>query len=264
VVSDYYLDPRIAAAYDADHAARGAIAVDDIPFYAGLAMEAAAAGLPVLELGCGTGRVAIPIAQAGVPVVGFDSSPAMLAIARRKSAGLAHVRWVEGDMRDFGLEERFGLVISPFRSFQLLLTVADQLACLARIRQHLVKGGRLAFNIFNPDIVMMGRRIADLANAGFDISTYVSAGRRVRQRASPVYRRAEQLIEEERAADELSDEGAIISRQSKTLRLRYIFRYEMEHLLVRSGFEVEALYGWFDGRPFADDSTEMVWVARQP
>ena len=97
-----------------------------------LAKQASALGHAVLELGCGTGRVTIPIARAGVEVVGLDNAPAMLDVARRKAAAAGvDVRWVTADMRSFQLEQRFGLVIIPFRSFLHLLTDADQLACLS-------------------------------------------------------------------------------------------------------------------------------------
>jgi ubiquinone/menaquinone biosynthesis C-methylase UbiE len=88
----------------------------DLDFYVGLAREAEP---PVLELGCGTGRVAIPIARAGVQIVGLDSSPPMLAKAQERSNGLTNVRWVEGDMREFDLPDRFGLVIIPYRAFSI-------------------------------------------------------------------------------------------------------------------------------------------------
>src|SRR3989304_4574878 len=161
---DYYSDPE---AYDSE---RGddPIRRDDIPFYVGLDNEGAARGPAapphgpdappfspgrprgapppghaVLELACGTGRVTIAIAEAGLPIVGLDASPAMLGRARHKTEGRDNPRWVDGDMRDFRLDERFGLVIIPFRSFLHLLTVADQKACLAHIREHLAEGGRL-------------------------------------------------------------------------------------------------------------------------
>src|SRR5687767_14825138 len=118
---EYYLDPRVAEAYDTDNA-KEAIARDDIPFYLELAREASAKDQSVLELACGTGRVTIPVAQAGVNIAGLDRSPAMLAVAQRKAEALANVRWVEGDMANFKLEEQFGLVIIPFRSFLLLMT----------------------------------------------------------------------------------------------------------------------------------------------
>src|SRR5690606_39167723 len=128
-VLTYYFDPRVAEAYDDEVDQLRAAA--DVPFYIDLAREAAAAGHPVLELGCGTGRVTIPVARAGVEVVGLDNAPAMLDVARRKAGGAPIPRWVLGDMADFRLEERFGLVLIPFRSFLLLLTVEEQKRCLA-------------------------------------------------------------------------------------------------------------------------------------
>jgi SAM-dependent methyltransferase len=150
-VSEYYADKRVAEAYDrALEGPRQPDTTDDVPFYVDLARAAAARGERVLELGCGTGRVTLPIADAGAEVVGLDSSAAMLAIARRKRDD-GNPRWVEADMRDFDLAERFGLVMIPFRSFLHLLTPADQRACLARVREHLLPGGRFALNFFNPD-----------------------------------------------------------------------------------------------------------------
>jgi ubiquinone/menaquinone biosynthesis C-methylase UbiE len=223
----YYLDVRVAAEYDDEH--RGnEITEADVPFYLELANEAAAAGQSVLDLACGTGRVALPIAEAGVRVTGIDASPAMLEVARQKRAGADNPTWIEGDMTSFELDQRFGLVIIPFRSFLHLLTVEDQKACLQTIHRHLLPGGRLALNFFNPDLVMMARR-----------------------------------LEHEPTEDRLSDANAVISRVYRNMRLRYVHRDEMEHLLALCGFKVEALYGWFDRRPFADDSTEMVWIARR-
>jgi SAM-dependent methyltransferase len=147
----YYFDPRVASQYDARHGGSEAIIRDDVPFYVGLARQAAEVGQAVLELGCGTGRVTIPMAQTGAQVVGLDSSPAMLAVAREKASGLDNLRFVEGDMRSFDLQERFGLITIPFRSFMLLLTDEDRESCLRCVREHLLAGGCLAFNIANPE-----------------------------------------------------------------------------------------------------------------
>ena len=212
---DFYFEPANAEAYDADMG-RAAGAMDDVPFYVELAKETAAHGQAVLELGCGTGRVTIPIAQAGVEVVGLDNAPAMLDVARRKAAGAGAggVRWVTADMRSFRLEQRFGLVIIPFRSFLHLLTDADQLACLSRVHEHLLPGGRLALNFFVQTLAARSSK-------------------------------------------------PVISRIYKKMRIRYVSKTEMEGLLLQSGFEVEALYSWFDRRPFTQDSDEMVWLAKK-
>ncbi len=260
----YYLDERVAAAYDADVEPLRQIVQDDIPFCVELARQAAARGESVLELACGTGRVTLPIAAAGVSVVGLDRSPAMLGVARRKAGAAANPRWVEGDMADFRLDERFGLAIIPFRSFHLLLTAATEKACLGRIRDHLVEGGRLALNIFNPDLLKMAGWLgAERPRREQAAAETLAGGGRREQWHTRRYLTASQELEEERIKEELSDAGAIVARVSRNLRLRYVFRYEMEHLLALSGFEVEGLYGWFDRRPFGDDSAEMVWLARR-
>jgi SAM-dependent methyltransferase len=233
----------------------------DVEFFVELAKEAHGAGLPVLELACGTGRVAIPIAREGVRVVGLDVTPAMLDRAREKSANFANVCWVEGDMRSFALEDRFGLVYIPARSFQHLLTVEDQLSCLRCIHQHLAPGGRLAIDIFNPDIV---------AIAQWMTSKRGGLQSHVRQREGAVrwetraYKTARQEVDTTFIDEVLSDEGAVMSRIYRDLKLRYTFRYEMEHLLLRSGFEIEALFGDCFGSAFEDMSPEMIWVARRP
>lgn len=254
----YYFDPRVAESYDAETEGSQPVVVDDIPFYVGLAREAAAGGLPVLELGCGTGRVTIPIAQAGAEVVGVDNSAAMLDVARRKAGSASNPRWVQSGMADFRLDQRFGLVVIPFRSFLLLLTVEEQKACLARIHEHLVDGGRLALNFFNPSILAiaewLGRKEPRL-----DSRPTPRRERWVRRD----YQSTAQRLDETRADVHLTNEGAVIQRVERNLRLRWVYRYEMEHLLALCGFEVEALYGWFDRRSFDEDSSEMVWVARR-
>ena len=130
----------------------------DIPFYAHQAVES---GGPVLELGVGTGRVAIPTAQLGIDVVGLDTSVAMLSKAREKLGslreGAGSVELIHADMRDFDLRDErgarreFPLITIPFRGFLALMTVEDQIRALDRIRRHLRPGGRLVFNVFVPD-----------------------------------------------------------------------------------------------------------------
>ncbi len=146
----YYRD--FAHAYD--EYSRGV--AGDVEFYRRLAAEAGV----VVELGVGTGRIAIPTAQTGIPVVGFDREPAMLAVAREKArdAGVeALVTLREGDMRSFVLDQPVPLVTIPFRTFLHNLTTEDQLATLAACHRALVPGGRLALNVFNPDLQKMAR-----------------------------------------------------------------------------------------------------------
>lgn len=232
----YYFDDRVAKAYDADNEG-SEITTDDLPFYLGLAREAAALGHGVLELACGTGRIAVPMAKEAIPVVGLDRSPPMLDIARKKSRGAGNPRWVEAEMTDFHLNERFGLVIVAFRSFMHLITVTDQEACLWLAREHLVENGRLALNFLNPAILPLAGQSTTLQGFALGSQITKSAAR--------------------------NGDSALISRIHRGQRLRYVFRADMEHLLSRTGFEVETLYGWFDGRPVQEDSSELVWVTRK-
>src|SRR5438477_6914997 len=108
-------------------------------------------GGPILELGCGTGRITVPIAQDGHHIVGLDRSAAMLERAERRARRAdVEVRWVEGDMRAFSFNEAFALVFVALNSF-LMLDPDDRWACLARVREHMAPRGRVAIDVFQPD-----------------------------------------------------------------------------------------------------------------
>ena len=132
---------------------------DDLPFYV---REARRVEGPVLELGCGTGRVAIALARAGVEVVGVDFSPRMLEAARRNIADAGDlpgkITLVEADMRGFAPERvggPFGLALIPFRAFLSLLSVPDQISALRNLKRHLAPGGELIIDLFVPDLDML-------------------------------------------------------------------------------------------------------------
>jgi SAM-dependent methyltransferase len=231
MTNTYYHNPKIAEAYDVEVQLSRDVVVDDIPFYLNLARKAAARGESVLELGAGTGRVTIPIAREGIPIVGLEIAPAMLEVARRKSTGLDNLRLLEGDMADFQLQERFGLVIIPFRSFQLLSDASAQASCLWAIYNHLVEGGRLSFNIGNPAVFMPAVR----ASAQTGPFQGLEVGR-----------------------------DTFIIRPEGNLRVRWQFNENVAAALETARFAVESLSGWFDGRPFLEqESTEMIWIARK-
>ena len=257
----YYLDPRVAERYDEIEG----LQQGDVDFYRGLAREAAGSGHRVLELAVGTGRVAIPIAREGVRVLGLDRSPAMLEVARRKAEGVATLEVVEGDMASFAFDERFALIYIPFRSFLLLTSVEQQKSCLRCVRDHLIPGCRLALNFFNPDIPLMAAWMGPARKGIQPGREYPdAAGGRAVEWETRRYLTSSQQIDETRIEETLAPTGAVTSRVYRKMGLRYVFRFEMEHLLELAGFEVEALYGGFAGEPFTDTSTEMVWVARKP
>jgi SAM-dependent methyltransferase len=241
----------------------------ELEFYLELAQQAKAAGGRTLELAAGTGRIAIPLARAGVPILGLDISPDMLARARAKSGGLDNVAWVEGDMCDFDLGDRFGLVTIPSGTFQLLLEIEDQLACLRCVERHLAPGGRLAFDLENLDYVAAAEWLTTkqgvfVRNPARDF-VHPETGRRCLSWRSFEFDPARQRYVRRSMREELNDEGEVVARAYlPPMEARYFFRYEAEHLFARSGLEVEALYGGFDKSPFRATSPSMTWVARKP
>jgi SAM-dependent methyltransferase len=250
-----------AASYDLEYGTTRS----DLDFYVALTR---AAKPPVLELACGTGRVTIPIARAGVPVTGVDSSWEMLAQARAKldAAGPLPVTLVEGDMRTFQLKERFGLAVIPARSFLHLLTPEDHVTALRNIHRHLLDGGRLALNFFVPNLRMIVEHAeSSLGQALVYSHEFVDpdTGQQVLVWRSLQHETHRQRIHAQFVYEWLDDDGATVARQHRHYTLCYIHRNEMEHLLARCGFEVEALYGDFEGTPFGAESAEMVWVARK-
>ncbi len=236
----------------------------DVAFYVDMA---AAAGGPVLELGCGTGRVLIPTARAGVEIVGLDSSPHMLETCRARLARepqdvQARVRLVAGDMREFDLGRTFALVSIPFRPFQHLLGVGDQLACLTRVRRHLVNGGALVFDLFNPSIDALAAENPGV-EAGDEPPFTTPDGRRVRRRHRIVsYDRFNQVNQTELIYYVTHPDGRV-ERLVHGFAMRYLFRYEVEHLLARAGFALQHVFSGFDRAPYGSVYPgDLVLVAR--
>jgi SAM-dependent methyltransferase len=238
----------------------------DIEFYV---EEAKRAGSPVLELGCGTGRILIPMAEAGINIVGLDRSQAMLSIARQKVEKLSpetqkRIELVEGDMRDFSLGRRFNLIMIPYRAFLAVLTPKDQREALACIREHLVYNGLLAFNIFDPNLEIITEHSGHLGDALLRGTEFIKpqTGRRVIQWATRRFDREQQLLDQINVFEELDDNGTVVSKTCIPLKLCYVFRYEMQYLLELCGFRVEALYGDFKRGPFRP-GIEQIWLARR-
>lgn len=236
----------------------------DVAFYL---EEAGAAGGPVLELGCGTGRVLLPVARAGTEIAGLDASERMLAVCRERltaepAAVRERVSLVRGDMAGFELGRAFALVTTPFRSFQHLLTVERQLDCLRCARRHLVPGGRFILDVFNPSLEMLARE-ASPAEFGEEPPFTVPDGRRVVRRVRiPARDRSLQVQDVELLYDVTHPDGRA-ERVVHATRMRWLYRFEAEHLLARSGFAVTAVYGGYDRCAFgAREPGELLVVAR--
>ena len=237
----------------------------DIRFYID---QATASNGPVLEIGCGTGRVLIPTARTGSTVVGLDSSSRMLAICAERvqsepEAIRSRVSLIHGDMRNFDLAQTFGLITIPFRPFQHLLTVEDQIACLTSVRRHLVENGRFIFDLFNPSLEILVK-----TELGKEIETEpqfsLPDGRKV-QRRSKILRhdRLQQVTDHELIYYITGTQGHT-ERVVHSFSLRNSFKFEMEHLLVRLGFDVEHVYADFDRAPFGSTYPgELIFVARK-
>jgi ubiquinone/menaquinone biosynthesis C-methylase UbiE len=242
--------------------------IDDWPgemdFYKRLAGEAQARGQGVLELACGTGRVAIRLANEGVRVVGLDVSRSMVEVAREKSKGMSNTRWVVGDMRSFVLGEQFGLIIIPGHAFQNLVEPQDQIDCLEASRKHLAHGGKLVIHVDHAELDWLGdlhkRGGSGLEDAGEFI--HPINGRRVLVKQSWDYEPSTQTAIHRTVWEELAPDGAVVKRlDTGEVKIHCVFRYEMEHALRRAGFGTLEVLGGFDGAGLTDASSEMIWIA---
>jgi len=232
---------------------------EDVAFYA---QEATRAEGPVVELGVGNGRVAIPVARAGQRVIGVDTSSAMVTDGRRRAhqAGVAdRITWTIGDMRDWVAEPAVDLVMIPFRSFLHLTTTEDQLRALGSIHRSLAPSGGLILNMFVPDPEVIAQHQGQRRFQGEFMD---ERGRRCELWSVNRYSTTGQRLEL-RAIMEVCEGNRVVDSVEADLELRMVYRYEMEHLLARAGFEVEALYGWFDRRSLGEDDREMIWIARK-
>jgi ubiquinone/menaquinone biosynthesis C-methylase UbiE len=239
----------------------------ELDFYRQLATAAHAQGQAVLEVACGTGRIAIRLAREGVAVVGLDFSPAMLAVARAKSDGMDNVRWVQADMRSFDLGESFGLAMIPGHSFQNLAAAADQIACLQSIRRHLLPGGTLVVHLDHLSVKWLGHLTGEQGGVFEPAGTFSHprTGQQIRTSQAWSYEPATQTAISQTVWEALDAAGEVTDRwESGPLRFHCVFRFEMQHLLERTGFVVEAVYGDFSCGELQDDSSEMVWLARVP
>ena len=248
-------------AYDAFYNREPPQIAGDVTFYQRLAREI---GGPVLELGCGTGRIALALAESGLDVTGVDLSDGMLAVARQKSAGLpapaqSRLTLVNQDMSQLNLGRRFGFIFVPFRSFQHILTIDLQRKSLEAIRRHLESNGRLALHLFDPRLdLLLHETVASPRLSGTDPNT------RRRYVGEVVRVRIDQLAQIRRDLwryTEIGTNGEILAEDTREMALRWTYRWELRHLLELCGFAVEAEYS-----DFADSSPaygkELIVVAR--
>lgn len=244
--------------YDFDHDT-----TVDVAFYLDYAQQC---GSPVLELACGTGRLMIPLAEAGFEVYGVDFSENMLAVCRAKVAEKRlqdRVHLVHADMAAFELPRKgFRLAYIPVRSFMHLFTQRDQLSCLSRVYDHLRPGGCFIVDVYAPNYQRLAeepdgpfvlRREYDLPNGHHVI-------RRDRFVRNDVINQIQQY---EIRFEEYDSSGTLVRVRTIPMDTRYTFRYELQLLLERAGFEVLDVYRDYEGNPY-DGTGEIIIVSRRP
>lgn len=247
---------RFARFYDLDYESFQ----EDVAMYLGFAEHT---GGPLLELGCGTGRLLAPLAEAGYDVTGVDLSAEMLAIARSKleMEGLSgRARLVQADMREVRLEQRYRLAFIAINSFMHLTTAEDQLAALRAWHAALLPGGLLLIDLYNPNpqrLLEADGRV-ELQRCWFDPQT----GATVMKYFSRTLDDARQIQDVLFIYDEVFPDGTL-RRTLAPFQARYLYRFEGELLLDKAGFTPEQVYGSYDLDPFSSESERMIFVARR-
>ncbi|MGC8827229.1 MAG: class I SAM-dependent methyltransferase [Anaerolineae bacterium] len=254
--SPYDFD-RFVRYYELDHADYTA----DIPFYQDLARQA---GEPVLELGCGAGRVLIPLAEAGVTITGVDLAPRMLARAKEKAdaAGISgRVTLVQADMRHLDLPARFRLAFCALNTLMHLEDIEDQIAVLESARRHLVSGGIFAVDLPNPHLSLHHeeRTPLTLDKEMVDPETRNRILKLVSYRSDASLQISDITI----IYDEVDAAGRL-QRTIVPMRMRWIYPYELRLMLEIAGFRLNQLYGSYDLEPFSAGSERMIAVAHVP
>lgn len=221
----------------------------DSAFYRSIAEES---GGPLLELGCGTGRILLNSAETGIECVGLDASSEMLKVLSEKNPP-GNVSLVHARIEDFDLGRRFRQITAPFRALQHLLDPKTQLAALKNIRRHLTSDGTFVFDLFDPNLAAIAvEEVPEYLDATFEYQ-----GQEMRRYASVTRNLSAQVM-----AVTFRFEGENTDLVGSTrIHLRWYYRYEIEHLLARAGFSDVTFYRDFARTPWSSGG-EIVAVAR--
>lgn len=228
--------------------------IDDIPFYF---RQIKKYGEPVLELACGTGRIAIPIAEQGIEITGLDISTRMLSYAERKAAmkGI-DVEWVRADCRDFELNKKFKFIFFPFNSITLIHDLEGIESCFSCVKRHLDNEGRFVIDVFNPRLDILMRD----PSKRYPVAKY-----------SDPYGRGTVVITESNTYDAASQINRIkwyyrigdqVEETVEELNMRIFYPQELDALLHYNGFVIESKFGNYDESPFVSTSPKQLVVCR--
>jgi SAM-dependent methyltransferase len=214
--------------------------------------QAEISGGPILELGCGTGKLSIPLAEAGFPVVGLDNSLALLEFAASKNRD---VRWIEGDMRSFELDQRFALVMLPSNNLGHLHTPEDFESCIDSVKRHLQPGGVFVIDVFVPNLKLLLRD----ADEEYLLDEYDSpeGHGRVRVMARSRYQTTSQILKTTTVRTVAGQPDVVGS-----LDLKMYFPRELEALLRCNGLGIVARYGGHAREAFDDNSRFQILVCQ--
>ncbi len=255
---DAQLFDRFAAYYDADYRHY----IEDIELICDLADQT---GDPILELGCGTGRVLLPLTAAGHRVTGVDISPALLALAQEKLGDALHTTastLVKADLRTVALPAKdFALAFCTSNTLMHLTTQEDQLAVLRNAYAHLRPGGLLLIDLFSPDVARLHavNGLMELADQWHN----PAAGTQVTKWCVRTVDWAEQLQDTLFIYEEVTPDGTT-RRTHCPFALRFLWRSEATLLLQSAGFTVEEVWGDFDGTPYHTASEHLILLASKP
>ena len=237
----------------------------DLPMILEIARQAKG---PVLELGVGGGRVALPLARAGIEVTGVDNAPALLTacrarLAKETAAVRKRVTLVRGDLRDFKLpsRRRFRLVLLPFNTLMHFPMLADQDKVIAGAARALLPDGFLWISLFNPDthrpVGVVRAEPSPLEGEAPGLP-----GSRTEAFFQQRFDAARQVTVARYWLDTVGTDG-LVRRESLALELRWFHRFELERLLAAHGFVITAVFGDFDGSEYVDGCPQLLVLARK-
>jgi SAM-dependent methyltransferase len=255
-MADFY--DLIARYYDAENEDK----VDDLLFYNEIADEGGTNGGPILDVGTGTGRVALHLAQEGFRVVGLDRSAGMLERARAKlrAAPDLDIEWLETDLLELETDERFPLIIVPYNGFMHLLEQADQIEALRRMRAHLTESGTLLLDLPNPAPAFSAEDDSALTVERF--FTDPETGEPVVQLSISTLDRVSQILEVTWFYDAIAEDRTV-KRVIAPVVLRYVFLNELDLLLRVAELQRVQVYGDYDRMPFDQYSPRMIVLAQR-
>jgi len=241
--------------------------VGDIEFYKSFSRSVTT---PILDLCCGTGRIAIELAQAGSQVVGIDISSGMLSKAKAKTQALPEddqkrLTFICADIRDYKLEMRFDFAYIGFRSFMLLLDVQDQEDALRNIISHLNPGGILVVSLFVPKIekLTVYKTTSPEDCRYFGEFNHPNGRDRILEYEQKWCDEYRQVAVHKLRHVTVDEHGKELETRYRPLVIRWTHRFEFQHLARLCGFDIEKIYGDYFFKPFDQDSKEMIWVLKR-